>query len=55
MSTNLMIYGTGMLGFWICGFAIMFGGYASGPSAIGWQPTLGQGLLLLNAEHSIQF
>ena len=26
MSTNFMIYGLGMLGFWICGFAIMFGG-----------------------------
>ena len=26
MAMNLMIYPIGMLGFWICGFAIMFGG-----------------------------
>src|SRR5258708_9463663 len=25
MMTNFMIYGIGMLGFWICGFALMFG------------------------------
>ena len=48
MATNFMIYGLGMLGFWICGFAFMFGNYANGPVNIGWQPTLGQGLMLLN-------
>src|SRR6267378_4579273 len=53
MSTNFMIYSLGMLGFWICGFAIMFGGYFNGPVAIGWQPSLGQGLALLNVEHGI--
>jgi len=26
MAMNFMIYGIGMLGFWICGFAFMFGG-----------------------------
>ena len=26
MAMNLMIYPLGMLGFWVCGFAIMFGG-----------------------------
>jgi Amt family ammonium transporter len=53
MATNFMIYGLGMLGFWICGFALMFGGYASGPVPIGWQPSLGQGLNLLNQEWSV--
>ncbi len=53
MATNFMIYGLGMLGFWICGFAIMFGGYFNGPVAIGWQPSLGQGLALLNKEWTV--
>ncbi len=53
MSMNFMIYALGMLGFWICGFAIMFGGYWSGPVCFGWQPTLGQGLSLLNNEQTI--
>ena len=44
MSTNFMIYGLGMLGFWICGFAIMFGGFGVAPGAIGSQPSLGQGI-----------
>lgn len=26
MGMNFMVYGIGMLGFWICGFALMFGG-----------------------------
>jgi len=53
MSTNFMIYGLGMLGFWICGFAIMFGGVGVAPGAIGSQPSLGQGILLLNKELTI--
>ena len=53
MATNFMIYGLGMMGFWICGFAIMFGGYANGPVPIGWQPPLGQGMLLLNSECTV--
>jgi len=53
MATNFLIYGLGMLGFWICGFAFMFGGYWNGPVPIGWQPSLGQGLALLNVEHYI--
>ena len=48
MATNFMIYGLGMLGFWVCGFALMFGNYANGPVNIGWVPPLGQGLNLLN-------
>ena len=42
MATNFMIYGLGMLGFWICGFAFMFGGFGIAPS-INCQPTLGRG------------
>jgi Amt family ammonium transporter len=53
MSMNLMVYGIGIIGWWICGFAIMFGGYGVGPAAIGWQPSLGQGMLLLNGEYSM--
>ena len=48
MATNFMIYGLGMLGFWVCGFAFMFGNVANGPGAIGAQPSLGQGIMLLN-------
>lgn len=53
MAMNFMIYGLGMLGFWICGFAFMFGNYANGPVNIGWQPPLGQGLMLLNQGWSL--
>jgi ammonium transporter, Amt family len=45
MGMNFMIYGIGMLGFWLCGFAFMFGG--SGPLA-----TLG-GATGLNHEATI--
>src|SRR5450631_2612103 len=27
MAMNFMVYGIGMIGFWICGFAFMFGGF----------------------------
>ena len=53
MATNFMIYGLGMLGFWICGFALMFGGFGVGPGGINAQPTLGQGIALLNGEWSL--
>ena len=53
MTMNFMIYGRGVLGFWVCGFGIMFGGYAQGPVPIGWQPSLGQGLRLLNHEWTV--
>jgi Amt family ammonium transporter len=42
MMMNFMIYGLGMLGFWIAGFAIMFGG-------IGGLATLGGGSALSSA------
>ena len=37
MMTNFMIYPIGMLGFWICGFAFMFGGMAAAgaPGSLG--------------------
>ncbi len=54
MATNFMIYGLGMLGFWVCGFAFMFGNYWNGPVPIGWQPGLGQGLALLNQGWTVQ-
>lgn len=42
--TNFMIYPIGMLGFWICGFALMFGSLASskigGPLSLGGTPCL---------------
>lgn len=53
MTMNFMIYALGMLGFYVCGFALMFGGYYQGPVAIGWQPSLGQGLQLLNKEFTV--
>jgi Amt family ammonium transporter len=42
--TNFMVYPIGMLGFWIAGFAIMFGSLAAskigGPAALGGTPVL---------------
>jgi Amt family ammonium transporter len=34
MAMNFMVYGIGMIGFWICGFAFMFGG-AINPATLG--------------------
>jgi ammonium transporter, Amt family len=45
MAMNFMIYGIGMLGYWICGFALQMGGVGGG--------TLGSGLGLLNNEFTI--
>lgn len=39
MAMNFMVYGIGMLGFWICGFAFMFGGVGS-IGALGGTPGL---------------
>jgi Amt family ammonium transporter len=47
MMTNFMIYGVGMLAFWLCGFALQEGGVGK----VG-VPTLG-GLAFLNKEASI--
>jgi Amt family ammonium transporter len=45
MAMNFMVYGIGMLGYWICGFALQMGGVGGG--------TLGSGLGLLNNEFTI--
>ena len=49
MATNFMIYGLGMLGFWVCGFAFMFGNYCerSGRRSAG-SPRSGRDSMLLN-------
>ena len=43
MAMNMMIYPIGMLGFWICGFALMFGG-------VGGLSVLGGGTAALDKE-----
>ncbi|MDB5322628.1 MAG: ammonium transporter [Phycisphaerales bacterium] len=44
MSMNFMVYALGMLGFFVCGFALMCGGYngtaIGGPGQLGGLPTL---------------
>jgi Amt family ammonium transporter len=47
MSMNLLVYAVGMLGFWLCGFAIMMGG-------VGSLPALGAATSVLNNEFTIQ-
>ncbi len=50
MMTNFMVYGVGMLAYWVCGFAFQFGGV--GLTA----PTnLGSGLLHLDKEWTLNF
>jgi Amt family ammonium transporter len=44
MAMNFMVYPIGMLGFWICGFAFMFGG-------VGGVASLGSGTTALNHEY----
>lgn len=39
MGMNFMVYGIGVLGFWICGFALMFGG-VGGIASLGGTPGL---------------
>jgi Amt family ammonium transporter len=45
MAMNFMVYALGMLGYWVCGFALQMGGVDGG--------TLGSTLGLLNGEFSI--
>ncbi len=52
MSMNFMVYAIGMLGFWICGFAFMFGGYNS--AALGNAGFLGGDANLLTGEKTIE-
>jgi ammonium transporter, Amt family len=58
MSMNFMVYGLGMLGFFICGFAFMCGGLngtaIGGPASLGGTPTLHSMLTLgsaINGDH----
>ena len=58
MSMNFMVYGIGMTGFFICGFAFMCGGAngtaIGGPASLGGTPTLHSMLTLgsaMNGDH----
>jgi Amt family ammonium transporter len=58
MSMNFMVYGIGMIGFFICGFAFMCGGAngtaIGGPATLGGTPTLHSMLTLgsaINGDH----
>ena len=58
MSMNFMVYGLGMLGFFVCGFAFMCGGLngtaIGGPASLGGTPTLGSMLTVgsaVNGDH----
>jgi Amt family ammonium transporter len=58
MSMNFMVYGLGMLGFFICGFAFMCGGLngtgIGGPASLGGTPTLNSMLTVgssINGDH----
>ncbi len=46
MTMNMMVYPLGMLGFYVCGFAFMFGG-------VGALSTLGNGTAVLNHEITV--
>ncbi|OPY77626.1 MAG: Ammonia channel precursor [Syntrophorhabdus sp. PtaU1.Bin058] len=47
MAMNMMVYGIGMLGYWVCGFALQMGG-------VGGVATLGGGTGLLDGEFVIK-
>src|SRR5262245_12691892 len=58
MSMNFMVYGLGMFGFFVCGFAFMCGGLngtaIGGPASLGGVPTLSKMLTLgssVNGDH----
>ena len=58
MSMNFMVYGIGMIGFFICGFAFMCGGAngtaIGGPASLGGTPTLHSMLTIgsaINGDH----
>ena len=46
IAMNFMVYGIGLLGYWICGFALQMGGAGAGP--------LGGGTALLNSEFIVK-
>src|SRR5260370_33702178 len=58
MSMNFMVYGLGMLGLFVCGFAFMCGGMngtaIGGPASLGGIPTLNSMLTVgaaVNGDH----
>jgi ammonium transporter, Amt family len=58
MSMNFMVYGLGMFGFFVCGFAFMCGGLngtgIGGPASLGGTPTLNSMLTIgssVNGDH----
>src|SRR5712691_5179932 len=52
MMTNFMIYGIGMLGFWICGFALMFGAVGAIGRLGGTSPLNGHEVALTLGKHA---
>ena len=54
MSMNFMIYALGVLGFWFCGFAFMFGGSGVAATAFDAHPTLGASIAHLDAEWTLR-
>lgn len=52
MAMNLMCYALGMLGFWICGFALMMGGVGS-LAALGGTPSLSSEYTITIAGHTL--
>ncbi len=51
MAMNFMVYGLGMTGFWICGYALMMGG-VNAPSGFGGVASLG-GLANMTSEFTV--
>jgi ammonium transporter, Amt family len=52
MAMNFMVYGLGMLGFWICGFALMMGGVGA-VAALGGTPPLSSEYTVTIAGHTL--
>ena len=51
MTMNFMVYAIGMLGYWICGFALQMGG-VGGIAALGGTPTLNHEFAITIAGHT---
>ncbi len=52
MAMNFMVYGLGMIGFWICGFALMMGGVGA-IAALGGTPPLSSEYTVTIAGHTL--
>lgn len=53
MAMNFMCYGLGMFGYWICGFALMYGA-VGGLATLGANPVLTSGFSVTIAGHAFQ-